>query len=273
MFVNIKKRIHWFLSRHPIWYYIRFALLCKNHRGSDDALPVFNDRNRKQDVHPLFYEVSSRIAFAENASTFEKAVAISIWLRRNIKGGRGLGLSSHRALELMVDGKGGICSDFSQVYNVFCLIHDIRVREWGSVEKFYNARYGHTFNEFFDPESGRWIAIDVKKNILFENQAGTLLSAIELFTNVRDGVPYQCRFLSDYRCPKMDKIGKTYGPQTIAFVIGNYDNKVYDDYLNRFRKLPVFAVNGMLILLRKNYQYIFALDNYRSKLFPAKKNA
>ncbi len=31
----------------------------------------------------------------------------------------------------MINGEGGVCSDFSQIYSNFCVINDIKVKEWG----------------------------------------------------------------------------------------------------------------------------------------------
>jgi hypothetical protein len=42
-------------------------------------------------------------------------------LRNNIKGGTGLGKSSKPPLQKMINGEGGVCSDFAQVYNNFVL--------------------------------------------------------------------------------------------------------------------------------------------------------
>lgn len=252
-------------------YYIRFVLICKNHKGKVCDLPSFNDFNRKEDVHPLFYQVNAEIPFLRTADEFEKATAIATYLRDHIKGGRGLGLSSNKTLELMLDGKGGVCSDFSQIFNVFCLVNDIKIREWGSVEKFYNPHLGHTFNEIYSSTLKKWVLLDTRKNIYFKASDDAIpMSVVELFTYLKEGNLLKPYYFSDYVCKNMHRIGKTYSKDTIAFVISNYDNKVYDKFLNKFQdRFPSFFINALLILLRKNYNFIFVFDNYKAKLLPS----
>lgn len=268
----IKNKIKWVLKRHPLLYYTRFALIAKNHKAPISTLPIFSDWNKKEDVHPLFYEVNSKINLDPNADELDKALAIATYLRLNIKGGRGLGLSSNKTLELMLAGKGGVCSDFSQIFNLFCLINDIKGREWGSVEKFYNPEHGHTFNEIYSTNLGKYILIDVKKSIRFEDEQQNPLGAVELFMHLKNGGQIKHIHFSPYICNKIGNVRYIYSKGTIAFVISNYDNKVYDEYLNKYQdQFPSFLINAMLIILRKNYNLLFVLDDYRSKLFPTKK--
>ncbi|HLA55968.1 MAG TPA: transglutaminase domain-containing protein [Flavobacterium sp.] len=266
--ITIKKRIKWLFLRHPLLYYIRFALICKNKKGNHPHLSAFNDINLKEDVHPLFFEVNNDIMLLPQMDEFEKAISIAIHLRKKIKGGRGLGYSSDKSLRYMLDGKGGVCSDFSQIFNVFCLINDVRVREWGAVDRFYKVRYGHTFNEIYSKRFKKWILIDIGKNIYFVDAEGIPLSVTKLFWSLRDGKPLKFRFFSGYRCIDMDRIDKIFSKKTVPFLIGNYNNKVYDYYLNKFQSYPPFLINALLITLRKNYKYIFVMDNYKAKLFP-----
>lgn len=264
--MGIRKKIKWLLTRHPLLHYIRFMLICRNYRGDVADLPTFNDDNKKEDAAPIFFEVNAQIPLRPEMDGFEKALVMADWLRHKIKGGRGLGLASDVALKLMLEGKGGICSDYSQMFNVFCLINDVRVREWGTVEKFYNAMHGHNYNEIYSEKLGKWIAIDFQKNLWFHKSNDKIpLSVIELFTYLREGNEVAYEYFSDWRCIDMYKIGKTYSGNSIPFLIANYDNKTYDRYLNRFRRFPPFIVNAMLILLGKNYNFLFVLDDYKTK--------
>ncbi|CAM3368017.1 hypothetical protein FLLO111716_06605 [Flavobacterium longum] len=272
--MGIRKKIKWLLTRHPLLYYIRFVLICRNYRGKIEDLPTFNDINKKEEVAPIYRETNAQIPFEPNMDGFEKTLLICDWLRHRIKGGRGLGLASDESLRLMLDGKGGICSDYSQMLNVFCLLNDIRVREWGTVEKFYNAMHGHNYNEVWSEKRQQWIAIDFQKNLWFHKaNEKKPLSVIELFTYLREGNAVCYEYFSDWRCIDMYKIGKTYSGNSIPFLITRYNNKVYDQYLNKYKKLPPFVVNAMMILLGKNYQFLFVMDNYKRKLFaPSKKS-
>jgi hypothetical protein len=270
---SIRQKFKWLVTRHPMLYYVRFAMICKNYKGKTEALPTFADRNRKEDVAPVFLKVNSEIPLDNNGDGFEKTMEISRWLRFKIKGGRGLGLSSDKALEMMLDGQGGICSDYSQMLNVFCLINDIPVREWGTVEKFYNPVRGHNYNEIWSEKRQKWIAIDFQKNLWFKKTGeNEPLSVIELFAYLRGGNELAYEYFSDWRCIDMYKIDKTYSKNSIPFLIANYDNKVYDHYLNKYQdRYPSFVINAMMILMRKNYNFLFVMDNYKRKLFPSSK--
>lgn len=264
---SFTKKIKWFLRRHPIWYYIRFVLICRNFKGDLNDLPTFNDINKKEDAPQIFFDINKNIDLSHASDTWEKALAIAIYLRKIIKGGRGLGYSSGKALKEMIAGNGGVCSDYSQIFNVFCLINDIRVREWGLVERFYNALRGHTFNEVWSEKLQKWCVIDVGKNLYFSTVDDNPASAIELFSYLRKGNPLRYHYFSDHRCIDMYKIDKTYAADVYPFVISNYVNKEYDFYLDKFQKLPSFAVNALMIFRGKNYNFLFPMDNYKSKLY------
>jgi hypothetical protein len=244
-------------------------MICRNYKGKPENLPTFNDTNRKEDVAPLFFEVNGKIPIQPEMDAFEKTLAISRWLRHQIQGGRGLGLSSGKSLQMMLEGQGGVCSDYSQMLNIFCIINDIPVREWGTVERFYNPMRGHNFNEIYSERLGKWIAIDFQKNLWFTKPGtDTPLSVIELFTSLREGNELAYEYFSDWRCIDMYKVDKTFSKESIPFLITGYDNSVYDHYLNKYQhRFPSFVINAMMILMRKNYHFLFVMDDYRRKLF------
>lgn len=270
---TIRQKIKWLLTRHPMLFYIRFLMICRNYKGSPADLPVFNDLNKKEDVPEIYRETDQKIPLDAEMDGFEKTLAISKWLRFRIKGGRGLGLSSDAALRVMLAGGGGICSDYSQMLNVFCVLNDVKVREWGMVEKFYNPIRGHNFNEVWSEKRQKWIAVDFQKNLWFhKSDDQTPLSAIELFTYLRGGGKLTFHHFSDWRCIDMHKIDKTYSKDSIPFLIARYDNKLYDHYLNKYRdRYPPFVINAMLILAGKNYRFLFVIDDYRQKLVGSSK--
>lgn len=61
-----------------------------------------------------------------------------------MKGGAVLGLSSKKTLEIMLARQGGVCSDFSQIFNIFCFINRIRVRECGCIDPLYKVLCGNS---------------------------------------------------------------------------------------------------------------------------------
>lgn len=264
---NIGKSVLWAFKRHPLLYYVRFGLICKNHKGSFSSLPTFNQINSTDDIPEIFMRINQKIPVAAGADPHDKAISIAVFLRSNIKGGTGLGLSSDKSLEKMLAGKGGVCSDFSQVFNLFCLLHNIKVREWGMVEKFYNPQHGHTFNEVYSEKTKKWLVIDVKNNLIFVDRTNNPLSAEALFTNLRHGEPLNYQLLSEYKPKDEPKLKLVFSARSIPFVIANYNNAVYDKYLNKYQnRWPVFMINALMIVLGKNYNFVFPFDNYRDKL-------
>jgi hypothetical protein len=272
MSLLLKEKIKWVFKRHPLLYYSRYLLLSKNFKGKNpDDVGCYNDINKPSEVTPLYFEVNSKMNLAPQMDAFEKALAISTYLRTNIKGGPGLSLSSDKTLRYMLEGKGGVCNDFSQVFNNFCLINDIRVKEWNCVDRFFKTQFGHTFNEIYSPRYQKWIAIDVHQTFYFtaEND-DTPLSTIEVFKRARNGQRNVFRFfVPGYEPQSLDRLENIYGPTAIPFLTMNYHNSVIDRYMDKFRgKFPVFIISTILILLRKNFHFLFVLDNYKIKLLP-----
>lgn len=265
----LTKKITSIFLRHPLLYYLRYSIISRNAKGpAVENIGCFNDCNKLEHLPKLFFEVNAKINIDASLPEFEKAIIIATFLRTSISGGRGLGLSSENTLTKMLADKGGVCSDFSQIFNIFCMINAIKVKEWGCIDRFYKTQFGHSFNEFYDSKLQKWIAIDIHKGILFQNRKEkTFYSVMELFGSLRAGETLQCHFFSDYVPPKLERISFVYCEKTIPFVISNYCNKSNDLYIKCFQKiLPPFAINALLILTGKNPNFIFVLDNYRLKL-------
>jgi len=265
---KIKGKIARLLFRHPMLYFLRYALLSKNGSNKNiESIGCFNDINSMAAVPELYFEINARIPFSPGMDEFEKAIAIGRYLRENIVGGKGLGLPSEITLEEMLAGRGGVCSDFAQIFNLFCFINGIKVREWGCVDTFYKSRFGHSFNEIYSQKHKKWIAIDIHKSIVFKNK-GRLLSAIELFLFLRLGKRIKFIFFSGYMPPFKDRLHMVYSKNTLPFLIDNYRNCVNDYFHRRFSKFPPVVINMLLFLSRKNYKFVFVMDNYRVKLLP-----
>ena len=267
--MRLRNKLTTIITRHPLLYYFRYLLLSKNGKADKiEFLGCFNDINTKDSIPARYFEVNRSMNLNPEMETLEKALEIGRYLRANVKGGRGLGLSSEQTLEKMLEGKGGVCSDFSQIFCIFCLINDIKVKEWGCVDSLYKGSFGHSFNEIYSPERQTWIAIDIHKSILFKNADQRYLSAVELFSTLRAGNPVSFEFFSGYVPPRPERLAWVYSKDTLPFLIDNYRNLVNDHFCNRFKKYPPIVVNGLMILSRKNYKFVFVLDNYRVKLLP-----
>jgi hypothetical protein len=254
-----------FIKRNKLFYFLRFWLQSGN-QPDESRLSCFNDYNKVEDVPMLFREVFAKMELPQSGD-FERALAIARAQRKMVKGGRALGFDSEKTLRMMLDDQGGVCSDQAQAYNVFCLLADIKVREWGTIESASTPDVGHVINEIYSRELEKWIAIDVMKNLWFADADGNPMSITELFRSRRRGAELKYVHFSDHRCIDMYKIERTYAAGCIPFYIDNYRNKTYDRHLIKFNGWPAAAVHGMLILTRQNYRYRFVLDDYKQLFF------
>ncbi len=262
----MSKNLNWYLRRHPLLYKIRFRLVSKT--ASLDSIERFcyNDLNKKNNIHPLFYEINNLI-FADSSKIlddFEKAVKIAIWLKNKIKGGPGLGKSSATALQKMIDGEGGVCSDFSQIYSNFCVINGIKVKEWGlkNLSNDSSVSGGHSFNEIYCNELQKWVMIDVAKSIIFYN--GTKESPLSTFEFIDlKKEKKEINITSIHTNAPLDNSNANnifLVSNSLPFVITNYDNKMYDYFLDKLDFFPESIIHGILILIGKNYTFTFPLE-------------
>jgi hypothetical protein len=266
----LKKVTHIF-KRHPLLYFVRYVLLSKNIKEkSIDTVGCFNDVNTLDGIPKLYFETNAKIKIDPLQDELDQALTIGTFLRNTIKGGTGIGLSSSKTLEMMLAGQGGVCSDFSQIFNVFCFINGIKVKEWGIVDSMYNPKFGHSFNEIYSTKYQKWIAIDIHKSIVFEDKAqNSFFSTVDLFQDLRKGNRLHVKHFSNYQSKKQERLPMVYAMNTIPFLIDNKAMATVDFYYNKYQNsLPILMINILLILLRKNQTFIFVLDNYKVKLLP-----
>lgn len=267
----ILKKIIWTFKRHPFLYLSRFRLLSKNSDVNEIKNFTYNLYNAKDDIPKYFYEVNN-IIFKDGKpdSDINLVKTLCNWLINNIKGGPGLSVPSDEALKIMLEGKGGVCSDMVQIFNNFCVINDMKVREWGVTRAPFNKDYGgHSFNEIFCKELNKWVLIDVSYCTLFYCEDDEIpLSVIDFYQLLRSGKQVIYKIFNDNK--KLDSAGieKNYfSPDTIPFLICNYSNKTYDSFLKYSRPLvPIFIIHFVLFIISKSYYYKFPLDNYK-KIF------
>lgn len=262
----MSKPLNWYLKRHPLLYKIRFRLVSKN--VSLNAINNFsyNDINKKNNIPKLFYETNDLIfnEISEKLSDFEKAKTIAIWLKNNIKGGPGLGKSSATALHKMIKGEGGVCSDFSQIFSNFCVINNIKIKEWGlkSLSTDPKVSGGHSFNEVYCPEFQKWIMIDVAKSCLFyQSELDIPLSTIEYMQLKKEKKEIIIRTLNGLDTTDNNILNVFILSNSMPFIITNYDNKTVDYFLDKLDFFPVSIIHGILILLGKGYRFEFP-ENY-----------
>ncbi len=262
----IFKKLFWTFKRHPFLYTSRFKLLSKNSDVNEIKEFAYNHVNNKNEIPNHFYEVNDLI-FSDGRPTTDLNLVkkLVVWLVNNIKGGPGLSVPSEEALKAMLAGKGGVCSDMAQIFNNFCVINDIQVREWGSTRAPFEKEYGgHSYNEVFIKELDKWVMLDVSYGIMFYYN-NKLLSVIEFYQLFRDDKKVNYNSFIDSLVDYESSVYRNYlNPNTVPFLICNYSNKIYDKFLNFSRPyLPVFMIHFIILLLNKSYHYRFPLNNYK----------
>ena len=262
----MSRPLSWYLRRHPLLYKIRYRLVSKKSSLESIENFCYNDFNKKTDIPALFYEVNNLI-FAnskKDLNNFEKATTIAFWLKDNVKGGPGLGKSSSTALKKMINGEGGVCSDFSQIYSNFCVINDIKVKEWGMKSLSQDAKVsgGHSFNEVYCPEFQKWIMIDVAKSILFYNSNKDIpLSTLEYIRLKKEGKEIAITTIGAMDPVENNNVENIFLiSDSLPFEITNYDNKTIDLLIDKLDFLPESIIHGILILVGKGYCYEFPIQ-------------
>lgn len=265
---KFSKYIFWIFKRHPYLYFTRFRLVSKNVKERDILNEYYNITNPQKDIPKVFFDVNQQVFQSQKDSTdLEKTQNLSIWLVNHIKGGRGLSMSSEKAIETMLAGEGGVCSDMAQIFNNFCVVNNLKVREWGVTLIPFNTDYGgHSFNEVYCMELDKWVFVDVSNCLLFYSNTNEMpLSVMELYNLVREDKLPKPYFFNKVRTFKKKILDDYYfNKQAAPFLICNYSTKTYDEFLERFRPLvPVFVIHFLIFALGKGYRYKFPLNNYR----------
>jgi len=256
--MHIIKHKNRFWNRNPFFYKMRFKFLLRNIKNNEFDDLYYNRYNSKKSI-PKLYHTYNEAIFPDgnnNLNDLQKTLAIANWLRDEVKGGPGLGKSSTETLKHMINSQYGVCSDFSQVFNNFCVINDLKTREWGINNLNFNGG-GHSFNEVFISELNKWILIDVSKSIYFFDEAiSKPLSTMEVFkkSRLRQTKQYHC--FNEQQKNDIQEIEKFFFTEDVqAFIIHKYRNNVYDWFLDRFKKLPIPIVHGFIFLIGRSYIY------------------
>lgn len=266
----ILKKLHWTLRRHPFLYMTRFRLLSKNSSAAAIEAISYNVLNKKEDMPRNFYKVNELIFEKAKPDTdLELVKQMVSWLYEHTRVGPGLSEPSDKALEVMVYGKGGVCSDMAQIFNNFCVINDIQVREWGTTSAPFNPENGgHSFNEVYIKELQKWVLIDATLGLLFYDEQEMPLSVLELYQLSRRGETVRYRSFIEDRVIEEGQVIKNYlNTDVTPFLICDYRNKVYDTYLRWARpRVPVFLIHFAVYVIGKSYHYKFPFDDYK-KIF------
>lgn len=263
----MSKSLKWYLRRHSLLYRIRFRLVSKKSSFACMEDLCYNSNNPKNDIPCIYFELNQWIFKKgnENLTDLKKAKKIAKWLRNNIKGGPGLGKSSATAIVKMLNGDGGVCSDFAQVYNNFCVINDLKVREWGLKVLNDNANTlgGHSFNEIYSKELQKWVIIDVAKNIYFYHSDSSLPLSVSDLTALK----YEKKEVYYFKFNKKitaepERIDELFlVPRSFPFLITDYCNKTCDNFLEKLDFLPISLIHGLLFLTGNSYSFSFPMHS------------
>lgn len=266
----ILKKIKWTLKRHPFLYLTRFRLLSKNSSVVAIESCNYNTLNKKEDIPALYYKINAEI-FKEVTpnSDLELIKHLVTWLLEHTTFGPGLSEPSEKALDTLLYGNGGVCSDMVQVFNNFCVINDIPVREWGTTSAPFNrSNGGHSFNEVYIKELQKWLLVDPSWGGMFHDADNIALSVIEVYSLSRSKQPVHYKSFLPNNDIAIEHIDKNYLNSDITpFLICDYRNKIYDRVLKLARPyVPIFIVHFIVFISGQGYHYKFPLDDYR-KIF------
>lgn len=259
------KSLNWYLRRHPILFKIRYKLVSKKVAITQIENYCYNAINQKQDIPSLFFEVNHTIFGKKHKqrTDIEKAQKIAKWLKNNIPGGPGLGKSSFKALQKMLNSEGGVCSDLAQVFNNFCVINDLKVKEWGLKIETDNKNLsgGHSFNEIYSNELNKWILIDVAKSILFYTKTqNNPLSVLELMYSKQRNQEIHFNTFNKKKPLDEQRVRDLYcHASSSPFLITHYNNKIYDIFLDTFGFLPESIIHALVYLTGNSYRYEFPI--------------
>lgn len=264
---KIKSKLYRLFNRSHFLYLVRFFLILIKPSSKLLINESYNDYNSKQDIPEIYLEENRKILPFLRGSTFERAMVLADYLKANYTGGRGLGLSSDETLKIMKECKGGVCSDYSQVFINFCILNDIKVREWGTHDAIYENKMGHVFNEVFVPEMNKWICIDVSKCIYFTDvRTGKLLSVREIIDISAAGLYDNINinfFLAgeSLQMTKLNWIKSVYlNPANLFFMVSRYRIKKIDRMMKLNRLLPIPVLHFLMILKNDYYRYMLYIN-------------
>lgn len=267
MLSSVKK----LLRRAPIFFPIRFWLVLTKPSKQLLEEENYNSYNRKEDIPQAFYTENEKMQ-VKGETTFDRAVYIAQHLKGNYPGGtKNLGYSSVNTLHTLQTKPEGTCGDYSQVYILFCILNDIKVREWGVHDKVYKNTVGHVFNEVYLPEQNQWMCIDLHFAIYFRDKTTQrVLSIPDIISMTADGNKDNIEIVHILPVKDSDE-GRAYiksiyfGRTYLFFLLTQYHNKKMDDMLNRFKKLPIPLVHLLLIFRGHYYKYMLVFSHKTEK--------
>lgn len=258
-------RIKYLMKRHPLLHKVRWFLVTKSPKPSYFKSENYNAYNSKEDIHPIFFEDNPITDSEQSLSTLVKVIKIAEHFNTFFKRGRGLGLSSDESYVTMRYKKGGVCSDYAQVFINFCIINDIKVREWGIKGGTQSVVGGHSFNEFWSEELKKWILIDVYNSVFVINKSSRELLSVSQLVDYMSGFNadnLDFELMVDSRKVINKPYLKNYffDNRNLFFLLTNYRIKKVDGFLKLQNRLPLAVLHTALIVFKRYFNYRFYVN-------------
>jgi hypothetical protein len=207
---------------------------------------------RRGPVPPEYLEFVAALRLS-GSKTFESAKAIAWDIAKRRRLGDGLSRDSVSALRLICEQQGGICSDISQVFTGLCLAAGIPVREWG-IEEDLGTEKGHSFNEVFATEFGKWVFLDASKT-LFATTKGSAspLSASEVIDKVSAGWGHEVEMTyfgpPEKREEALINVQSYYfNPTNVFFLLSNNNPFRQDLFLRWAHAVPLALIHAVMLV-------------------------
>jgi hypothetical protein len=267
----IKTQIAKLLRRAPVFFPIRFFLILTKPDKKVLEEENYNAYNPKQDIPAPFYTENEKMN-VQGAITFDRALYMAKYLKGNYPGGtKSLGYSSTKILHTLQTLPEGTCGDYSQVFINFCILNDIKIREWGVHDAVYKNKKGHVFNEVFLPEENRWMCIDLHFAIYFRDKSnGQALSMADIIVKTADYKENDIEIVH-FLPVKDSHEGREYiksfyfGRDYLYFIVTHYRIKKMDTALDGGGKLPIPLIHLLLIFKGQYYKYMLVFSRKTEK--------
>lgn len=253
------------MKRHPFLHKVRWFMVTKSPKPTYFKDENYNAYNSKEDIHPIFFEDNPITDSEQNLSTLVKVIKIAEHFNTFFKKGRGLGLASDDSYITMRYKQGGVCSDFAQVFINFCIINDIKIREWGIKGGTQSVIGGHSFNEFWSEELKKWILIDVYNGVFIINKSSRELLSVSQLVDYMSGFNAEnldFELMVDTLKPpnKPHLANYFFDNRNLFFLITNYRIKKVDVFLKYQNRIPLAILHTSLIFFKRYFNYRFYVN-------------
>lgn len=259
------KKIKYTLKRHPFLHQVRWFLVTIAPKSKEFKNENYNTYNKKTDIHSIFFEDNPLTESEQKLTTLVKVIKIAEHFNTFFKRGPGLGLSSKDSYITMRYKKGGVCSDYAQVFINFCIINDIKVREWGIKGGTQDVIGGHSFNEIYSEELRKWILIDVYNSVFIINKSSKELLSVQQLVDYMSGfnadnLDFQNIVDNRKGLNKAHLAKYFFDNKNLFFLITNYRIYQMDSVLKFQKHLPLVVVHMVLVILRRYFNYMFYVN-------------